>query len=84
LMTWNSILCYICGWSNSSLHVYSLVGCLVPGARGILVDSYCWSSYGAAKNLQLFGSFFYLLHWGPCAQSNGCLRVSTSKFVRHW
>jgi hypothetical protein len=22
----NSILCYICGWSHESLHVYTLVG----------------------------------------------------------
>lgn len=25
-----AILCYICGWSRRSLHVYSLVGGLVP------------------------------------------------------
>jgi hypothetical protein len=25
-----------------------------------------------------------VLHWGPCAQSNGWLRASTSVFVRHW
>jgi hypothetical protein len=30
------------------------------------------------------GSFLQLLHWGPCAQSNGWLRASTSVFVRHW
>jgi hypothetical protein len=27
-----AILCYICGWSHGSLHVYSLVGGLVPGS----------------------------------------------------
>jgi hypothetical protein len=29
-----AILCYICGWSHGSLHVYSLVGGLVPGSSG--------------------------------------------------
>jgi hypothetical protein len=28
------ILCYICSWSHRSLHVYSLVGSLVPGSFG--------------------------------------------------
>ena len=30
-----AILCYICSWSNGSLHVYSLVGGLVPGSSGV-------------------------------------------------
>jgi hypothetical protein len=34
LMSHNAILCYICGWSHGSLHVYSLVGGLVPGSSG--------------------------------------------------
>jgi hypothetical protein len=29
-----AILCYICGWSHGSLHVYSLVGGFVPGNSG--------------------------------------------------
>ena len=37
LMTDKVILCYICGWSHGSLHVYSLVGSLVPGSSGGLV-----------------------------------------------
>ena len=32
-----AILCYICGCSHGSLHVYSLVGCLDPGSSGSLV-----------------------------------------------
>jgi hypothetical protein len=32
LMPDKSILCYICGWSHGSLHVYSLVGGLVSGS----------------------------------------------------
>ena len=28
------ILCYICCWSHGSLHVYSLLGGLVPGSYG--------------------------------------------------
>jgi hypothetical protein len=34
LMPDKAILCYICGWSHGSLHVYSLVGGLVPGSSG--------------------------------------------------
>ena len=30
----NAILCYMCNWSYGSLHVYSLVGDLVPGSSG--------------------------------------------------
>ena len=30
LMSNKAILCYICGWRHGSLHVYSLVGGLVP------------------------------------------------------
>ena len=33
----NAILEYICGWINGSLHVYTFVGGLVPGALGDLV-----------------------------------------------
>jgi hypothetical protein len=31
-----AILCYICSWSRGSLHVYSLVGGLVPGSSGMV------------------------------------------------
>ena len=34
LMPYKAILCYICGWSHGLLHVYSLVGGLVPGSSG--------------------------------------------------
>jgi len=34
LMPDKVILCYICSWSHWSLHVYSLVCCLVPGSSG--------------------------------------------------
>jgi hypothetical protein len=33
-MTDKAILCYICGWSHGSLHVFSLVGGLVSGSSG--------------------------------------------------
>jgi len=46
LMLDKAILCYMCDWSHGSLHVYSLVGGLVPGSSGGLVGWYCWSSYG--------------------------------------
>ena len=42
LMPDKAILCYICRWSHGSLHVYSMVGDLVPessgGGRVWLVD----------------------------------------------
>jgi hypothetical protein len=34
LISDKAILCYICGWSHRPLHVYSLVGGLVPGSSG--------------------------------------------------
>jgi hypothetical protein len=33
-MSHKAILCYICSWSLESLHVYSLVGGLVPESSG--------------------------------------------------
>jgi hypothetical protein len=35
LMPDKAILCYISSWSHGSLHVYSLVGDLVPGSSGV-------------------------------------------------
>ena len=32
LMSIKAILCYVCGWSHRSLHMYSLFGGLVPGS----------------------------------------------------
>jgi hypothetical protein len=55
LMPNKAILCYICDWSHRYLHVYSLVGGLVSGSSGGLVD-YC-SSPGAANPLILFSTF---------------------------
>jgi hypothetical protein len=37
--------------------VYSLVGGLAPGNSGILVSSYCCSSYGAANPFSSLGPF---------------------------
>jgi hypothetical protein len=34
----NAVLCYKCDWSHGSIHVYSLVGGLVPGSSGVS----CW------------------------------------------
>jgi hypothetical protein len=36
LLSDKAILCYLCIWSHGSLHVYSLVGDLVPGSSGWL------------------------------------------------
>jgi hypothetical protein len=35
LMSNKAILCYIFGWSHESLHVYSLIGGLVPGSSRV-------------------------------------------------
>jgi len=53
----NAILCYICGWIHGSLHVYSLVGGLVPWSSGASGGWYC-SSYGVANPFNSFSPFF--------------------------
>jgi hypothetical protein len=66
--------------SHGSLCAWLVV--LSLGALGVLVSSYCCSSYGVKNPFKPF-SPFYLFHWGPCALSNDCLYSSTSVFVRH-
>jgi hypothetical protein len=67
-----AILCYICGWSHGSLHVYSLVGGLVTGSSGgvwlvsIVVLPMGWRSPSAPSALSLTSPL------GPHAQSNAC------------
>ena len=57
LMPGKVILCYICGWSHGSFHVYSLAGGLVPGSAGgtglFILLFFLWD----CKPLQLFGFF---------------------------
>jgi hypothetical protein len=57
LMPNKAILCYICSWSHKSLHVYSLVGDLVPGSSGEsgwwILLFFLW----ACKLLQLLSPF---------------------------
>ena len=52
-----AILCYIFGWSHGSLHVYSLVGGLVPrsfrGSNWLILLFFLWG----CKPLQLLQSF---------------------------
>jgi hypothetical protein len=57
LMPDNGIFCYLWSWSYGSLHVYSLVGSLVPGSSGGLVGSYYCSSYRAANPFSSFSLF---------------------------
>ena len=57
LMTHQAILCYICSQSHESHHVFSVVAGLVPGSSGVLVSSYCCSSYGAANPFNSLGPF---------------------------
>ena len=73
LMSHKAILCYICSWSHGSFHVYSLVGGLVPrNSEGYWLVHIVVLPMGL-QTLQLLGSFIWLLHGGPCAQSNGWL-----------
>ena len=53
-MSDKAIFCYICGWSHGSLHVYSLVGGLVPGNSG---DTGWFILWFLLWGLQLLGSF---------------------------
>jgi hypothetical protein len=81
LMIFKAILCYICGWSPGTLHLYSLVGALVPGSSGgsgCLIFLFFLSG---CKTLLLLQSFLLLLHWGPHVQFNGWLRAYSSAFV---
>jgi hypothetical protein len=57
LMSDKAILWWIWGWSHGFLHVYYLVGGLVLGNCGVVVGSYCSSSYGAAKPFSSLGPF---------------------------
>jgi len=71
LMSNKAILCYICCWSHRSLHLYSLVGGLVPGssrASGLLILLFLTMGCKPHQHLQFF---LYLLHWSPCAQCDG-------------
>jgi hypothetical protein len=83
LMPDKAILCYICSWGHA-LHVYSLVGGLVPGSSEVSgwlrLLFFLWD----CKPLQFLQSFPKLLHWDPHAKSNGWLLASTSVFVRLW
>jgi hypothetical protein len=65
LMLNNAVLCYICSWSHGSLHMYSLVGGLVPGSSGGLVGCYCCSSY---RVVNPFSSFLYLSGFSSSSQ----------------
>jgi hypothetical protein len=81
LMRDKAILCCICSWSHGSLHVYSLVGGLVPGSSEgsawLTLLFFLW-------DCKLLQSFLYLLHWVPCVQSDGWLQTSASVWVRLW
>jgi hypothetical protein len=70
-----AILCYICGWTHGSLHVYFLVGGLVPGS--------CWELWlfnivflPMCLCLKTFSDLFlkkgwvlYLVNSGECRNS---------------
>jgi hypothetical protein len=64
-------ICFISSWSHGSLHVYSLVGGLVPRSSLGLVGWYCYPSYGVTNPFSSFGSFSKSSIGDPIAQSNG-------------
>jgi hypothetical protein len=57
LMSNKAILCYICSWSHESLHVYSLVGGLVPRSSGSTGWFILFFLLWGCKLLQLLQSF---------------------------
>jgi hypothetical protein len=58
LMSDKVILCYICSWSLGSLHMYSLVGDLVPVSSGVSDCFIYCSSYGTTNPFSYLGPFF--------------------------
>jgi hypothetical protein len=64
-----AILCYIFSWNHESYYVCSLVGGLVRGSSGVLVSSYCCSSYGAANLFRSLGPFSSSLIGDPMLRS---------------
>jgi hypothetical protein len=70
LMSDKTILYYICSWSHVSLHVYSLVGGLVPGnirGSGWLI---LLVFLQGCNSIHLLQFFLYLLHWGSWTWSD--------------
>ena len=58
LMSDKVILCYICSWSQGSLHVYSLVvGLVLGGLEACLICWYCFSSYVVVNPFCFFSPF---------------------------
>jgi hypothetical protein len=68
LMSNKSILCYICSCSHESLHVYSLVGGLVPGSSGI-------NSYYKPADYPIFYETTQLVFIGVHMAAQECERM---------
>ena len=76
LMSNKAILCYIRSGNHGFLHVYSLVGGLVPGSSGgVLVGSYCCCFYGTTSSFSSLGPF--------SRSSIGDLMISSVVFWDH-
>lgn len=60
------ILCYICCWSRGSLHVYPLVGGLVPGSSGWSEKRVLMRNYldKVGQGVCLWGLFWMLTELG--------------------
>ena len=65
------IFCYICSWSRGTLHIYALVGVLVPGSSGSTSWYILLFLLQGCTPFQLLRSSLQLLHCGPSAQSIG-------------
>ena len=79
LMPNKAIFCFICAWCHESLHVYSLVGGLVPESFRGLVGWYHCSSYGIANPFSFFGSCpnssTGVLCSAPCLTVSICISI---------
>jgi hypothetical protein len=71
MMPNKTILCYIYGRCHGSLHGSPWK---LRGFSWFILLFFPWG----CKAIQLLQSFLWFLHWGPRAQSNGCLQISAS------
>jgi hypothetical protein len=62
-MSHKSILCYISHWSLESLHVYTLVGGLVPGSSGGTGWCILLFLLWVYKPFEIVGFFLKVLHF---------------------
>jgi hypothetical protein len=81
LMSDKAIFCYICIWSHGSLFGWWFI----PWELwGILVCSYCCSSYGATNIFISMGPFSSSFIGDLVLRNLLVVSIHTSVFLRHW